>query len=98
MLAGVNAQIVCPSCGQDYVVPFRNVLDDRRFLLCPECDAVWFAEDDTSRRSGRSLDDVFAGHQFLPGEVDWDFIEPVHDGAPSRRPSPPPLDSGWIPG
>ena len=64
-------------CGQDHLRPYRNVLDEEQFLLCPECDSVWLPGEDTSRWVLHDLDDLFADRRFLPGEVAWDFIEPV---------------------
>ena len=72
-----DTRIECKVCWQDWLVPYRNVLDGARCLLCPECDSVCLPGDDLSKPSGNSLSTVFDGHQFLPGEVDWDFIEPV---------------------
>ena len=67
----------CPVCWQDWLHTYRNTLDGRLFMLCPECDSVWYPGDDTSRSSGHSLAEMFAGTSLLPGQVDWDFIEPV---------------------
>jgi hypothetical protein len=70
-------RIACTVCGQDWLAPYRNILDGQQFLLCAECDSVWRPEDDTSKPTEHSLSNVFAGRRFLPGEVDWDFIERV---------------------
>jgi hypothetical protein len=45
-----------------------------QFLLCPECDSVWLPD---SRSGPYNLETLFACEQFRPGEVAWDFIEPV---------------------
>lgn len=74
-----DTRVRCAVCGQDYLRLYRNVLNGERFLLCPECDSVWLPEEDTSQSAHHDLYDVFDGHRFLPGEVAWDFIEPVLD-------------------
>ena len=73
--------IRCAVCGQDYLRLYRNLVDGEQFLLCPECDSVWLPGNDTSQWAPQHLDDLFAGRQFLPGEVAWDFIEPVEPGS-----------------
>ena len=73
----IEPRIRCAVCGQDYLKPYRNVLDGAEFLLCPECDAAWLPGQDTTQWPPQGLNDLFGDHQFLPGEVDWDFIEPV---------------------
>jgi len=68
--------LICQNWGHDWLRPYRNVVDGTRFLLCPECDSVWLASDDTTKPTAHSLSTMFAGHAFLPGQVDWDLIEP----------------------
>jgi uncharacterized C2H2 Zn-finger protein len=51
--------VVCPRCGQDWQVWYRNCEDGTRFLLCPECDAVWLADDDRFARPKLSLAHLF---------------------------------------
>jgi hypothetical protein len=41
---------------------------------------VWLPGEDTSQWAQHDLDELFAGHQFRPGEVAWDLIEPVLPG------------------
>ncbi|BAL88207.1 hypothetical protein AMIS_29870 [Actinoplanes missouriensis 431] len=77
-------RIACKICGQDWLVPYRSLLDGSRFLLCPECDSVWLPEDDPAERTEHSLTTVFEGYAFMPGQVDWDLIEPDPD-QPERR-------------
>jgi hypothetical protein len=72
-----ETRVECAACGQDHLRHYRNVLNGERFLLCPECDSVWFPGEDTAQPAQHDLYDVFPGHQFRPGEVAWDFIEPV---------------------
>ena len=76
-----DLRIRCAVCGQDYLRLYRSVLDGETFLLCPECDAIWFPGEDTSQWARHDLTDVFAGHQFRPGEVEWDFIKQVEPGS-----------------
>jgi DNA-directed RNA polymerase subunit RPC12/RpoP len=72
--------IRCAACGQDYLRPYRSLLDGQEFLLCPECDSVWLPGEDTTQWPPRYLDNLFADHQFVPGQGEWDFIEPVEPG------------------
>ena len=72
-----DSRIACVVCGQDYLSPYRNLLDGEQFLLCPECDSVWLEGDDLSEMPRHSLHELFADHEFKPGEVDWDVIDPV---------------------
>ena len=67
----------CGFCGQDWLRQYRDTIDGKLFLICPECESVWYPGDDTSRSSGHSLAEMFEDRRLLPGEVDWDFIEPV---------------------
>ena len=73
-------RIRCAVCGQDYLRPYRNVLDGEEFLLCPECDSVWLQGEDTAKWAPRYLDSLFTGYPFLPGQGEWDLIEPVEPG------------------
>jgi transposase-like protein len=78
-----NSKIPCPVCGQDYLEPYRNILNGKEFLLCPECDSAWLPGDDTTRGSGNSLSTIFANHEFRVDEVGWDLIEPVDKNEPA---------------
>jgi hypothetical protein len=73
--------IVCVVCGQDYLRWYRNVRTDERFLLCPEEDGVWLPGEDTTQWPKQWLNDLFLDPPLLPGEVDWDFIEPAEPAA-----------------
>jgi hypothetical protein len=72
----IKDRLICPTCGQDWLYPYRSVVDGVRFLLCPECDSVWLEGTDATKPTSHSLSTVFDGYAFLPGQVDWDFIEP----------------------
>ena len=74
-----DALIACSVCGQDWLRPYRNLLDGQLFLLCGECDSVWFPGEDTSKGAPHSLGDLFADHHFVPGQVYADYLERVED-------------------
>ncbi|MFF4901620.1 hypothetical protein [Streptomyces sp. NPDC001068] len=86
---------VCPRCGQDWVHPYRFLADGAAFLLCTECDSLWWPGEVVETARAKFLDDVVAerrGVQGNPwGDLVWaDVIEPapVEGAAPGRSPGP----------
>ena len=69
--------IACSVCGQDWLRPYRNLLDGQEFLLCGECDSIWLPGEDTSKGTPHSLGNLFDGYQFVPGEVSSDYLERI---------------------
>lgn len=42
----MSSRVVCPRCGQDFLVRVELVALNRKAILCPECDALWLHEQD----------------------------------------------------
>ncbi|GHH11285.1 hypothetical protein [Streptomyces rubradiris] len=76
---------VCPRCEQDWVRPYRFKSDGARFLLCTECDSMWWPGETVAIRCASFLDDVVAAR--LGVAEPWtdrvwaDVLEPVPDPA-----------------
>lgn len=76
------AKHVCPRCGQDWVHPYRFKDDGTPFLLCTECDSLWWVDEAVSVAQAHFLDDVVAARLGVEGNP-WgdrvwaDVIEPA---------------------
>jgi hypothetical protein len=72
----------CPECGQDWVRPCRFKDDGSPFLLCTECDSLWWSQQSVGVDRPALLDDVVAARMNLVGNP-WedrvwvDVMEPV---------------------
>jgi hypothetical protein len=72
---------VCPRCEQDWVRPYRFKDDGTQFLLCPECDSMWWPGETVAIPYARQLDDVVSAR--LGVAEPWtdrvwaDVLEPV---------------------
>jgi hypothetical protein len=73
---------VCPRCEQDRVQPYRFKADGTCFLLCTECDSLWWPHETVGVTQARFLDDVVAARLGVEGNP-WsdrvwaDVIEPA---------------------
>ncbi|MGW1804791.1 hypothetical protein [Streptomyces sp. NPDC002078] len=73
---------VCPCCEQDRLHPYRFRTDGARFLVCTECDALWWPGVPLEAARAEFLDDVVAARLGVPGNP-WedrvwaDVIEPA---------------------
>ena len=67
-------RIACQVCGQDWLQWYRVKDADLTFLLCPECESVWFPGQDPARDSSDDLRNVL-GNPTVHG-TEWNFIEP----------------------
>ncbi len=68
-----SERVPCPVCGQDWQAWYQARTTGEKFLLCPECDAIWLPDDDRHERTERDLTQLFPPHQHY--QV-WDLIEP----------------------
>ncbi|MET9786902.1 hypothetical protein [Streptomyces canus] len=81
------AKRVCPRCAQDWVHQYRFKADGTRFLLCTECDSLWWPNQSVEVAQAHFLDDVVAARLGAAGNP-WcdrvwaDVIEPVPDLTP----------------
>ncbi|MDT0268251.1 hypothetical protein RM844_18360 [Streptomyces sp. DSM 44915] len=74
----------CPCCWQEWPRAYRFRSDGVGFLLCVECESVWWPGDDLGTVDVRSLGDFVAARLGVVGspwgERGWaDVIEPVPD-------------------
>ncbi|MFI9601837.1 hypothetical protein ACIHCX_18580 [Streptomyces sp. NPDC052043] len=78
------AQLICPRCEQDRVHPYRFKTDGTPFLLCTECDSMWWPDETVEVARAHFLDDVVAARLGTEGNP-WsdrvwaDVIEPAPD-------------------
>ncbi|MFD8810624.1 hypothetical protein ACFV23_03780 [Streptomyces sp. NPDC059627] len=78
------AQLVCPRGEQDWVRPYRFKADGAPFLVCTECDSLWWPGEAVAVGQGHFLDDVVAARLGVEGnpwsDLVWaDNIEPTRD-------------------
>jgi hypothetical protein len=72
------------SNGQDWLHPYRFKADGTPFLLCTECDSLWWPNETVSVAQAHFLDDVVAARLNVEGNP-WgdrvwvDVIEPASD-------------------
>ncbi|MFI5978079.1 hypothetical protein [Streptomyces sp. NPDC051452] len=78
----MSVKRVCPRCEQDWVQPYRFKADGTCFLLCTECDSLWWPHATVGVAQAHFLDDVVAARLGVEGNpwgdrVWGDVIEPA---------------------
>ncbi|MGP4087629.1 hypothetical protein [Streptomyces sp. KR55] len=82
----MSTQLVCPRCEQDYVQPYRFKADGAPFLLCTECDSLWWPSEAVKVAQAQFLDDVVAARLGIEGNP-WsdrvwaDVIQPEQEAS-----------------
>ncbi|CAK7287863.1 conserved hypothetical protein [Streptomyces misionensis JCM 4497] len=61
------AQLLCPRCEQDWARPYRFKADGASFLLCAECDSLWWPDEAVTVARAHFLDDVVAARLGVEG-------------------------------
>ncbi len=70
-MAGITKNLICRACNQsELVVMEHKAASEIRFLLCYECESVWFDVEDyiSGKSASRNLHDIY-------GDYDWPLIE-----------------------
>ena len=66
------AKIICPRCGQDYVVKAVVIPLKKNILICPECDACWWPDEPVSLATFTDFTVLMEGQGIIG---DWNMLE-----------------------
>jgi transcription elongation factor Elf1 len=71
-------KVVCPRCGQDWLIHVRLIHLDRHAIFCPECEALWHTAADV----GVSPFEDYETFMIRNGRVNPHTKDEIEHGAP----------------
>ena len=65
-------KIPCKRCGQDYLILAEIKPLAKRIVLCPECDAFWWPEEEFAQRNYKEFGSYLDGKGL---EWNWNILD-----------------------
>ncbi len=78
----MKTQLVCPRCGQDYLLSATIKPLNQAIVICQDCEAFWNADDDVFMENFRDFGTYVEtkGHK-----ADWDILDMVTSAQDEQR-------------